>query len=760
MRLRTRLALALLLLSVVPLAVITVYSYTSNTRAFRRAVEAESSAVAADMGQRMDMVAADVGDRVARVSTFAQARDWTAREQAANDLKVQVATTLGDAGNYLTKLQFTPSAPPPPLPPPPAGSRRFSNNRDRRPSPGTETGWVGGGFAGGVVGGVPAGRPQTPRPPQPADAPQRARAGTSPVPPPPPESPRPLPAVPSARSGEQRSGQIQVALDQANTAAKLVIDLIPAGALPPEAQAALASVKDLSSLKELQNLQLPEIGKPGDPTGAGLQQAAKAMEQRAKEIERRIEEERRAALQTRAAHMQWIERWKQGQPVDIPVRREGRLVGTMNAEIDLRRVMDMLVAGRSRESGELAFLIDRQNHLFVPGPRDRREKDRATLQSLDLLQRVRESKAPVQTVSDDDWIVVARRDPSGTVIGIARPIGKALADIRLASGRNLGLGLLVVLIALVGILPVSSHMTRDLSVLHGGVEKIAQGDLSVRVPVRSKDEIGSLSAAFNQMAQDLGAHQKLIAERERLRGELELCRQLQAEMLPKHPLRLGFAEIKGVSIPAREVGGDFFNYFLLPEGEVAVLVGDVSGKGVGAALLMANVQATLRARLSLEHDLATLADAIDHEIDGSTPQSVYLTLFMGILDSSHHVLRYVNAGHNPQFVLRSDGGLDELPSTGLPIAMFAGHGYREGSVAMNEGDILFFYTDGITEVENEKGDMFGSDRLEALLVKHHEEGVDALLAHIEQEVLQFRGAADLFDDATMMALRLGASKLA
>jgi sigma-B regulation protein RsbU (phosphoserine phosphatase) len=222
-------------------------------------------------------------------------------------------------------------------------------------------------------------------------------------------------------------------------------------------------------------------------------------------------------------------------------------------------------------------------------------------------------------------------------------------------------------------------------------------------------------------------------------------------------LRLGFAEIKGVSIPAREVGGDFFNYFLLPEGEVALLVGDVSGKGVGAALLMANVQATLRARLSLEHDLAALADAIDHEIDESTPQAVYLTLFMGILDGSHRVLRYVNAGHNPQFVLRAEGGLDRLVSTGLPIAMFAGHGYKDASVTLGEGDILFFYTDGITEVENEQGEMFGSDRLEALLAKHHQEGVDAILAHIEQAVLEFRGAADLFDDATMMVLRLGAS---
>ena len=109
-----------------------------------------------------------------------------------------------------------------------------------------------------------------------------------------------------------------------------------------------------------------------------------------------------------------------------------------------------------------------------------------------------------------------------------------------------------------------------------------------------------------------------------------------------------------MSIPAREVGGDFFNYFALDNGQIALLVGDVAGKGVGAALLMANVQATLRARLPLERDLAALVDAIDRDVDERTPGGVYVTLFVGILDPRSHTLRYVNAGHHPQFLLRRD----------------------------------------------------------------------------------------------------------
>jgi serine phosphatase RsbU (regulator of sigma subunit) len=704
-------------MSVLPLTAITLYSYSTTIRAFRHAVEAEESAIAADMGRRMDVATSALGDRVDRISAAAEARDWTARDRTLDDsFRQQVADTLGDAGTFLSRLQFVPS-PPPPSPP----GRPYPASHARGLTPARRPG-----HRPGIS------HPAAPAPPAPPAQPPTAM----------PTTPAPTTAAAFPAAAGTAADDKQLAADTG----KAIIDLIPPGSIPPDAQASLGTLKDLAFV-------LPQFGQTGAVLNAGIEEAARAMEQRVRAIGQSVQADSGLVNGNRRAVIdQWISRMKQGQALDIPVRREGRVVGTMNAEVSLDRVLESVLASRSRESGEIAFAIDAQNRLFTSGRRDR-----ATLESLGLLTRIRASREPVQTVANDQWVVVARREPSGLVFGIARPIGSALGDIRLATGRNLGLGLLAVLVALVGIVPISSRMTRNLSALHSGVRQIAAGDLSARVPVRSKDEIGSLGAAFNQMASDLGAHQKLLAERERLRGELDLCRQIQTEMLPKHPLRLGFAEIKGVSIPAREVGGDFFNYFLLPEGEVALLVGDVSGKGVGAALLMANVQATLRARLSLEHDLAALADAIDHEIDESTPQAVYLTLFMGILDGSHRVLRYVNAGHNPQFVLRAEGGLDRLVSTGLPIAMFAGHGYKDASVTLGEGDILFFYTDGITEVENEQGEMFGSDRLEALLAKHHQEGVDAILAHIEQAVLEFRGAADLFDDATMMVLRLGAS---
>jgi len=208
-------------------------------------------------------------------------------------------------------------------------------------------------------------------------------------------------------------------------------------------------------------------------------------------------------------------------------------------------------------------------------------------------------------------------------------------------------------------------------------------------------------------------------------------------------------------VPAREVGGDFFNYFQLDPGRVALLVGDVSGKGVGAALLMANIQASLRTRFSLGQELSAIAEAIDRDIEANSPGPVYATLFIAIFDPSTRRMRYVNAGHNPQFLLHGDGRLEKMWSTGLPVGMLAGHGYKEREVQLAAGDLLFFYTDGCVEMENEAGEMFGADRLEALVSASGRASADEVLAKIEHEISTFRGHRDLFDDATMMAVTVG-----
>jgi sigma-B regulation protein RsbU (phosphoserine phosphatase) len=206
-------------------------------------------------------------------------------------------------------------------------------------------------------------------------------------------------------------------------------------------------------------------------------------------------------------------------------------------------------------------------------------------------------------------------------------------------------------------------------------------------------------------------------------------------------------------VPAREVGGDFFNYFMLDNGHLALLMGDVSGKGVGAALLMANIQASLRIRLGLGQSLAAVADALDRDIESNSPGPVYATLFIGVMEPATRRLRYVNAGHNPQYVLRADGGLERMHATGLPVGLLAGRGYREETIQLAQKDLLVFYTDGCVEVENEQGDEFGVSRLETLLLGSVSSADP--LHRIESAIAAYRGTSEPLDDATLMTVKVG-----
>ena len=134
---------------------------------------------------------------------------------------------------------------------------------------------------------------------------------------------------------------------------------------------------------------------------------------------------------------------------------------------------------------------------------------------------------------------------------------------------------------------------------------------------------------------------------------------------------------------------------------------------------------------------------------------MYATLFLGVLDPTTRSLRYVNAGHLPQFVLRDRGEIEALNATGLPIGLLAGRGYAERAVQVAEGDMIFFYTDGCVETESESDDMFGTERLEALLASCRGLGTDVVLQRVEGALKAFRGTREPFDDATMMAVRIG-----
>jgi serine phosphatase RsbU (regulator of sigma subunit) len=645
MSLRTRLVVAFVLLSVVPLSAVTLYSYSTSVSAFERAVEREATQSASDIGHRMAMVTDDLGRRMDLL--FEESADPAAAGAPATSeqVRARVAPMLGDAAALVERVEFDPM--PPPLPASTSGG-----------------------------------------------------AGVPPVPP-----AAQAPPAPSSQS---------IVVDVGSILEHTRRGIEATGLIPPEAQAEIKA----EMAKAIRDSMTANIART-----EAMKAAAAAMSS--------------PAVPPVVVRME-------GREIAIPVRRHGRQLGHARAQLNMDRTLNAILTLARSDQGEIPFAIDRRRELYTPNP-----AQRATLESLHVTDKVDDDK-PRRV---GDWVIVTKKESSGLTFGIARPLGESLREIRRASVRNLSLGLLVIALAIAGIVPISYRMTDRLRALTGGVRQLAAGDFHARVPATSADEFGELARAFNQMAQDLERHQAVAVKQEGLHREMELSRQIQTEMLPRTRLLFGASEIKGISIPAREVGGDFFNYFELPGHRLGLLVGDVSGKGVSAALLMANVQATLRARLPLQNDLAALADLLDRELDASTPGGVFVTLFLAILDDAGE-LRYVNAGHNPQYVLRIDGRVERLSATGLPIALFGGHGYKEARVPLAPGDLLFFYTDGLVEAEDDRGEQFGAERVEAILIEEHGRGIDAVLERIERDVNAFRGAVDALDDATLMAMRV------
>ena len=412
---------------------------------------------------------------------------------------------------------------------------------------------------------------------------------------------------------------------------------------------------------------------------------------------------------------------------------------------ELRALLRTVLSGAERRQGAVPFAHDAEGRLFTPDA-----DDEEVLAGIGVVPG-----QPATRRDSADWVVALRPDAaSGISIGVARPLGKPLQEIRRTTAQNLALGLGLGALALLGILPLSRRMTRHLGALTEGAERLGRGELDVTVPVPHSVEFARLAQTFNQMARDLRRNQEQLLEQERIRKELEIGRRIQEELLPRAPLRSPFAEIGGMSIPAREVGGDFFNYFPLREGEVAALLGDVSGKGVGAALLMASLQATLRARLALEPDLARLVDALDREMGGSEPLAPYVTLFLAVLEGETGRLRYVNAGHNTQLVRRCDGEIGRLVSSGRPPGLYPGGGYEQEDLVLGAGDALFLFTDGVVEAEDESGEPFGMERLEAVLSVHRGDDLAGLIARVHEAVRAHRGPLEAEDDATMLALRV------
>jgi len=243
-------------------------------------------------------------------------------------------------------------------------------------------------------------------------------------------------------------------------------------------------------------------------------------------------------------------------------------------------------------------------------------------------------------------------------------------------------------------------------------------------------------------------------EKEKMEQELNVAASIQQRILPTALPKIEGFDLAGINIPSKEVGGDYYNCFELGNGKIALIIADVAGKGIGAALLVSTLDASLYSYLQFDIPLTEMADRLNKLIYKSSPADKYITFFIAVLDSKTGELDIVNAGHNPIFLLRKDGVLEKLDAGGVGLGMFDfGIPFAGQKSVMNSGDSLFLYTDGIPEAMNEKEEEYSDEKMIKYFIEHSDKSSDEFIKSMVNDVKDYVGIALQSDDITAMILK-------
>ena len=280
------------------------------------------------------------------------------------------------------------------------------------------------------------------------------------------------------------------------------------------------------------------------------------------------------------------------------------------------------------------------------------------------------------------------------------------------------------------------------------------------IDIKTGDEIESLSQSFNFMLAELENYianlSKVTAEKERIGAELDIAKHIQASMLPcifpAFPERKEF-DIYATMEPAKEVGGDFYDFFMVDDTHLAIVMADVSGKGVPAALFMVIGKTLIKDHTTPGRDLGKVFTEVNQLLCESNSEELFITAFEGVLDLVTGEFVYVNAGHEMPFICKAGGDFEPYKiRAGFVLAGMEGMKYRAGSTRLEPGDKIFQYTDGVTEATNLKNELYGMNRLGAILNKVKGGTPNDILPAIKKDIDEFVGDADQFDDITMLCL--------
>lgn len=448
--------------------------------------------------------------------------------------------------------------------------------------------------------------------------------------------------------------------------------------------------------------------------------------------------------------------------------------GVVTADIALDWLEEMIEQISIYDTG-YAFLLSRHG-TYITHPDDAvvRNETIFTLaqeikspQLRDIGRKMLAGKSAFVSLNDvlDDaerYLFYTGLNYGGWSLGVTFPKAEMMADVTRLSYTMLLIGAAGFILLATLVIFIARKITNPLSKLTGSALEIASGNLDADLPtINSSDEVGDLAESFSHMQASLKEYihnlTSTTAAKERIESELRIARDIQMGILPKlfpaFPERKEF-EVYASIEPAKEVGGDLYDFFFIDDDHFCFLLGDVSGKGVPAAFFMAVTKTLLKVVSEKGLDPGEVVSKVNADLAAENESCMFVTLFVAIMNINTGHVRYANAGHNPPVFVPCDGAPEWIPPLGDPVAgVMDGMEYTTETMTMKPGDIMFIYTDGVTEAMNPTQQLYSEERLMDLITNSDKRTSPELVKQIDDSIKVFAEGAEQSDDITMLAMQ-------
>jgi len=451
-----------------------------------------------------------------------------------------------------------------------------------------------------------------------------------------------------------------------------------------------------------------------------------------------------------------------------------QFMGVVTADISLAWLQEIIASIQIEETG-YGFLISK-NGTFVTHPRSSLimnetifslAEDRGDPGMRELGRKMIRGQSGIATFKSlitgkMCWLAYEPLPSSSWSLGILFPKDELMRDITQLNKKVIYISLLGFVFLFLVIVWIAGTITRPIRALSKATEDIGVGNLDAELPlIKSQDEVGRLSTSFGSMQRSLKEYieelKETTAAKERIESELKVARDIQMGILhkifPPFPDREDF-DIFATIEPAKEVGGDLYDFFFLDDDHLCFAVGDVSGKGVPAALFMAVSKTLIMTKATKGLTSEAVLSRVNEDLSLDNPSMMFVTLFLGILNIRTGELEYCNGGHNPPYILRKNGDIELIEMTGgMALGIMEDFSYQSKKVQIEDGDAIFLFTDGVTEATNTDEELFSEERLERDLAELYEKPIHELVDEMMVRIKAFAEGMPQADDITMMVLK-------